>query len=179
MVCFRCEMIVKSELENMGIQYVSVKIGEAELVNNITAEQSNLLNAALKKSGLELINDKRSILIEKIKNIIIEMVHYSENRIKVNLSEYLSEKLNHDYTYLSALFSEAKGISIEQFFIKHRIERAKELLTYNEYNINEIADKLHYSSAAHLCNQFKKITNVTPTSFKRLENKHRIAFEYI
>jgi AraC-like DNA-binding protein len=172
-------MIVKSELENTGIQYVSVKIGEAEVINNITAEQRDQLNAALKKSGLELIDDKKSILIEKIKNIIIEMVHYSETRINVNLSEYLSEKLNHDYTYLSNLFSEVKGTSIEQFFIKHRIERAKELLAYDEYNLNEIADKLHFSSAAHLCNQFKKITNVTPTCFKRLENKQRKAFEYV
>jgi AraC-like DNA-binding protein len=171
MVCIRCEMVVKSELEKMRIQYVSVKIGEAEIINEFTPEQRETFNTALKKSGLELLDDKKSILVEKIKNVLIELIHYTEDQIKVNLSEYLSEKLAYDYTYLANLFSEVKGITIEQFFIIHRIERAKELLVYDELRLSEIADRLHFSSVAHLCKQFKKVTGLTPSHFKKLKNK--------
>ncbi len=173
MVCIRCEMVVKSELEKLEIEYISVKIGEAVIKEDLTTEQREQFNIALKKSGLELLDDKKSMIVEKIKNVIIELVHYTEDQIKVNLSEYLSEKLNYDYTYLANLFSEVKGTTIEQFFISHRIERVKELLVYDELNLTEIAEKLHYSSVAHLCKQFKKVTGLTPSHFKQLKNKRR------
>lgn len=173
MVCIRCEMVVKSELEKLGLKYISVRIGEVEIKAEFTLEQRGLLNIALKKSGLELLDDKKSMLVEKIKNVIIELVHYTEDQLKENLSEYLTKKLNYDYTYLANLFSEVKGTTIEQFFIAHRIERVKELLVYDELNLTEIADKLHYSSVAHLCKQFKKVTGLTPSHFKQLKNKRR------
>jgi AraC-like DNA-binding protein len=173
MVCIRCEMVVKSELEKMGLLYKSVKIGEAEIYKVLTPEQREQFNIALKKSGLELLDDNKSILVEKIKNVIIELVHYNEEQIKVNLSDYLKEKLNYDYTYLANLFSDVKGTTIEQFFIAHRIERVKELLVYDELTLTEIAGKLHYSSSAHLCKQFKKVTGLTPSHFKKLKNARR------
>jgi AraC-like DNA-binding protein len=179
MVCIRCEMVVKSELEKIGIQYRSVKIGETEIYNELTAEQRTQFNLALKKSGLELLDDNKSILVEKIKNVIIELVHYNEELIKVNLSDYLREKLGYDYTYLANLFSEVKGTTIEQFFIAHRIERVKELLVYDELNLSEIANKLHYSSSAHLCKQFKKVTGLTPSHFKKLKNARRDTLENV
>lgn len=173
MVCIRCEMVVKSELEKLGLQHISVKIGEAVVKKDLSPAQREQFNIALKKSGLELLDDKKSMLVEKIKNVIIELVHYTEDQIKVNLSDYLNKKLNYDYTYLANLFSEVKGTTIEQFYISHRIERAKELLVYDELNLTEIADKLHYSSVAHLSNQFKKVTGLTPSHFKQLKNKRR------
>jgi AraC-like DNA-binding protein len=133
------------------------------------------LSIALKKYGLELMDDKRSILVEKIKTVIIELVHYTDEQIKINLSDYLSEKLNHDYTYLANLFSEVKGTTIEQFYLAHKIEKVKELLVYDELNLTEIAWKLHYSSVAHLSNQFKKMTGLTPSHFKNLKCKRRKA----
>jgi len=173
MVCIRCKMVVKSELEKLGLNYISVDLGEVEIQENLSAEQRSLLSEALEKSGLELMDDKKSILVEKIKGIIIELVHYSEEQIKVNLSDYLSEKLHHDYTYLSNLFSEVKGTSIEKFYLSHKIERVKELLVYDELSLTEIAFRLHYSSVAHLSNQFKKITGLTPTHFKNLKQNRR------
>jgi AraC-like DNA-binding protein len=166
-------MVVKSELEKLDLNYISVDLGEVEVKENISAEQRSLLSVALKKSGLELMDDKKSILVEKIKGIIIELVHYSEEQIKINLSDYISEKLNHDYTYLSNLFSEVKGTSIEKFYLAHKIERVKELLVYDELSLTEIAFKLHYSSVGHLSNQFKKITGLTPTHFKNLKDNRR------
>jgi AraC-like DNA-binding protein len=179
MVCIRCEMVVKSELEKLGLKYNSVKIGEADIKEGLSQEQREQFNLALKKSGLELLDDKKSMLVEKIKNVIIELVHYSEDQIRVNLSDYLNEKLNYDYTYLANLFSEVKGTTIEQFFIAHRIERAKELLVYDQLNLTEIAEKLHFSSVAHLSNQFKKITGLTPSHFKRLKNRRRGTLENV
>ncbi len=173
MVCIRCKMVVKSELEKLGLHYLSVELGEAEIVEDPSAEQLNLLDIALKKSGLELMENKKSILVEKIKTIIIELVHYNDDQIKINLSVYLSEKLNFNYTYLANLFSEVKGITIEQFYLAHKIEKVKELLIYDELNLTEIAWKMHYSSVAHLSNQFKKMTGLTPTHFKNLKNKRR------
>jgi AraC-like DNA-binding protein len=175
MVCIRCKMVVKSELEKLGVHYISVDLGEAEVFETLVPEQLNSLRSALKKSGLELMDDKKSILVEKIKTIIIELVHYTDEQIKVNLSDYLSEKLNYDYTYLANLFSEVKGTTIEQFYLGHKIEKVKELLVYNELNLTEIADKLHYSSVAHLSNQFKKMTGLTPSHFKHLKHKRRNA----
>ncbi len=177
MVCIRCKMVVKAELEKLGLHYSVVELGEAEIKESITSEQRNTLNIDLKKSGLELMDDKKSMLIEKIKNIIIELVHYSDEQPKINFSDYISEKLNHDYTYLANLFSEVEGTTIEKFFIAHKIERVKELLVYDELNLTEIAYKLHYSSVAHLSNQFKKVTGLTPSHFKQLRHKRRIMLE--
>src|SRR3972149_2818723 len=173
MVSNRCKMLVKSELGKLGLHYIIVELGEVEIMESLSVKQQNLLNAGLKKSGLELIGDKKSMLIEKIKNIIIELVHYSEEQLKINFSDYLSEKLNYDYTYLANLFSENKGITIEHFLITHKIERVKELLIYDELNISEIAYKMHYSSIAHLSNQFKKMTGLTPSQYKQLRHKRR------
>jgi AraC-like DNA-binding protein len=170
-------MVVKSELEKIGLHYIDVKIGEADIIENISPEQLQQLDIGLRKSGLQLMDNKRSILVEKIKNIIIELVHYSDEQIKINLSDYLSEKLHYDYTYLANLFSEVKGITIEKFYLTHKIEKVKELIVYNELNLTEIAYKMHYSSVAHLSNQFKKVTGLTPTHFKQLKNKRRETLE--
>jgi AraC-like DNA-binding protein len=179
MVCIRCKMVVKAELEKLGLHYRTVELGEAEIKDSISEEQRDQLDKALKKSGLELMDDKKSMLIEKIKNVIVELVHYSEEQPKINLSDFLSEKLNHDYTYLANLFSEVEGTTIEQFYIAHKIELVKELLVYDDLNLTEIAYKLHYSSVAHLSNQFKKITGLTPSHFKQLRHKRRIMLENV
>ena len=174
MVCVRCKMVVKSELKKLGLHYVSVELGEAEIMEDISSDQIELLSVALRKTGLELMDDKKSILVERIKTIIIDLVHYTDDQIKVNLSDYLSEKLNHNYTYLANLFSEVKGTTIENFYLTHKIEMVKELLVYDELNLTQIADKLHYSSVAHLSNQFKKMTGLTPSHFKNLKHKRHI-----
>lgn len=175
MVSTRCQLVVKTELNKLGLHYTTVELGEAEVIENISQEQLEHLNVALKKTGLELMNDNKTILVEKIKTIIIELIHYSDEEIKINLSDYLSEKLNHNYTYLSNLFSEVKGTTIEKFYLSHKIEKVKELLVYDELNLTEIAYKLHYSSVAHLSNQFKKMTGLTPSHFKNLRYKKRNA----
>jgi len=177
MVCIRCQIVVKSELERLGLNYIYVRIGEADIIGDILPEQLEQLDIALRKSGLLLMDDKKSVLVEKIKTAIIELVHYSEEQIKVNLSDYLCEKLNYDYTYLANLFSEVKGITIEKFYLTHKIEKVKELIVYDELNLSEIAYKMNYSSVAHLSNQFKKYTGLTPTHFKMLKNKRRQTLE--
>jgi len=179
MVCIRCQMVVKAELEKLGIQDVDVKIGEADIMEEISPRQVDHLDIALRKSGLLLMDNKKSILVEKIKNSIIELVHYTDDQIRSNLSDYLSEKLNYDYTYLANLFSEVKGITIEKFYLTHKIEKVKELIVYDELNLTEIAYKLHYSSVAHLSNQFKKYTGLTPSHFKKLKNKRRGTLEKV
>lgn len=179
MVSTRCKMAVKEELRNLGLHFIVVDLGEVEIMENITMSQRELLKANLLHSGLELMDDKRAMLIEKIKNVIIEMVHHSDEVIKVNFSNYLSEKMNHDYTYLSNLFSEVQGTTIEQFIISHKIERIKELIIYGEHNITEIAWKLGYSSVAHLSSQFKKVTGLSPSHFKQLKDKRRSPLEDI
>lgn len=179
MVCIRCKMVVKAELEKLGLEYISVDLGEANLTGNITEDQKKKLDVSLKKSGLELLDDKKSMLVEKIKIIIIELVHYREDQLKVNLSDFLSEKLNYDYTYLANLFSETQGTTIEKFLINHKIERVKELLVYDELNLKEIAFKIHYSSVAHLSSQFKRITGLTPSQFKQLKHRQRNALENV
>ena len=171
MVSLRCKMLVKEELHTLGLRYVSIDLGLVETQEDISAEQREQLKTNLLRSGLELLDDKRSILIEKIKNVIIEMIHYSDELPKVNYSDYISEKLNYDYTYLSNIFTEVKGITIQQFIIINKIERVKELLLYDELNLTEISYKLHYSSVAHLSNQFKKITGISPSFFKKLKKK--------
>jgi AraC-like DNA-binding protein len=142
-----------------------------DIITDLTAEQHALLKSRLAKSGLELLDDKKGVLIERIKNVIIEMIHYMDEIPKVNYSDYISEKLGYDYTYLSNVFSEVKGVTIQQFIILHKIEKVKELLLYDELSLTEIAYKLHYSSVGHLSNQFKKITGLSPTYFKNLKQK--------
>jgi AraC-like DNA-binding protein len=173
MVCLCCKLVVKEELAKLGYHFVSVELGEAEVIENVSVGQHELLRIALLKSGLELMDDKKSILIQKIKNVVVELVHYSEEPLTINFSEYLSQKLNYDYTYLANLFSEVQGTTIEKFLIAHKIERVKELLVYNEFNLTEIAYRMHYSSVAHLSAQFKKVTGLTPSHFKQLKNKRR------
>lgn len=171
MVSLRCKMVVKDELKKLGIHYVILDLGMVELLQDITEEQRLLLKANLLRYGLELLEDQRSILIERIKNLITEMIHYSDELPDTNYSDYISQKIGHDYTYLSNIFSEVKGITIQQFIIMHKIERVKELLLYDELNLTEISYKLHYSSVAHLSNQFKKITGLSPSFYKKLKQK--------
>ncbi len=177
MVCIRCKMVVKDELTKLGLHYSTVDLGEADIMENISAMQQQQFKASLLKSGLELIDDKKSELIQKIKNVIIELVHYSEEPLSINFSEYLSQKLLYDYTYLANLFSEVQGTTIEHFMIAHKIERVKELLVYDELNLTEIAYQMHYSSVAHLSAQFKKVTGLTPTHFKQIKNRRRSMLE--
>lgn len=177
MVCIRCKMAVKDILQRQGIKYVSVDLGEANIIEPVTTEQLDKIRVLLLKSGLELMDDKKSVLIEKIKAIIIDLVHYSEEPLNINLSEYLSRQLSYDYKYMANLFSEVQGTTIEKFYIAHKIERVKELLVYNELTLTDIAFKMHYSSVAHLSNQFKKVTGLTPSHFKQLKNKRRSVLE--
>ncbi|MCX6234084.1 MAG: AraC family transcriptional regulator [Bacteroidetes bacterium] len=179
MVSIRCKMVVKSELDKLALHYRKVDLGEVDVRENITPEQRDQLKTSLLKSGLELMDDKKAILIEKIKTIIIEMIHYADEPPKTNFSDYLCEKLNYDYTYLANLFSEVTGITIEHYIIAHKIERVKELLIYDELNLTEISYKLNYSSVAHLSNQFKKVTGLTPTFFKQLKRKKRLTLNNV
>lgn len=179
MVSARCKMAVKEELKKLGLHFIVVDLGEVEIMENISTEQREQLRMALHNSGLELMDDKKAILIEKIKNSIIEMVHHSDGESNVNFSDFLSEKLDHNYTYLANLFSEVQGTTIEQFMIAHKVERIKELIIYDELNITEIAWKMNYSSVAHLSNQFKKMTGLTPSHFKQLKDKKRTPIEEI
>lgn len=170
-------MVVKAELEKLGLHYKSVELGEVDIVENISDEQRRQLRTGLLKSGLEVMDDKKAMLIEKIKNVIIEMVHYQDELPKINFSDYISEKLRHDYTYLANIFSEVVGSTIEHYIIAHKIERVKELLVYDELTLSEISYKLGYSSVAHLSNQFKKVTGLSPSHFKKLKNKRRRTLE--
>ncbi len=179
MVSLRCKMVVKEELKKMGLHYVIVELGEVEIMETLSAEQRTQLKELLLTSGLELMDDKKAVLIEKVKNIIIEMIHYSDELPNTNFSDFLSEKLNFDYTYLSNMFSEVNGITIRQFIINHKVERIKELIIYEELNMTEIAWKMKYSSVAHMSNQFKKITGLTPSHFKQLKDKRRSPIENI
>lgn len=179
MVSERCKMAVKEELKKLGLHFIVVSLGEVEIMENISMDMRAQVKAGLLLSGLELMDDKKAMLIEKIKNAIVEMVHHSDEMIKVNFSDYLAEKLSHDYTYMANLFSEVQGTTIEQFIISHKIERIKELIIYGELNITEIAWKMNYSSVAHLSNQFKKMTGLSPSHFKQLKDKRRSPIEEI
>jgi len=179
MVSNRCKMAVKEELKKLGLHFIVVDLGEVEIMEDITYEQKEKLKIGLLNSGLELMDDKRSVLIGKIKNVIIEMIHHSDESIKINFSIFLSDKLHHDYTYLANLFSEVQGITIEHFIINHKIERIKELIIYDELNITEIAHLMNYSSVSHLSNQFKKVTGLSPSHFKKLKVKRRNPIEEI
>ncbi len=177
MVSLRCKIIVKQELQRLGIKYAMIDLGYVEIDEDISHELRELLRVNLLVSGLELMNDKRSILVEKVKSVIIEMIHYMDDVPKVNNSDYISEKLSLDYTYLSNIFSEVKGITIQQYIIIHKIEKVKELLLYDELTLSEISYRLHYSSVGHLSNQFKKITGLSPSFFKSLKKKRQSLLE--
>lgn len=172
-------MEVKAELKKLGLHFIVVDLGEIEIMEELSADQRNHLKVALYSVGFELMDDKRAILIERIIGAIIEMVHNTTEISKLNFSDYLSEKLNHHYTYLSNIFSEVKGITIQQFIIIHKVERIKELLMYGELNLTEISYLLNYSSVAHLSNQFKKITGLSPSHFKTLKDRKRMPIEEI
>lgn len=171
MVSIRCKMVVKEAFKKLSLHYVTLNLGEVDVFESITEKQREKLKAILLKSKLELMDDKKAILIERIKGVIVEMVHYAEELPKTNFSNFLSKKLDYDYTYLANLFSDTQGTTIEQYIIMHKIEKVKELIIYDELNLTEIADKLHYSGVAHLSSQFKKITGLTPSYFKTLKNK--------
>ena len=172
-------MVVKEVLKELGLHFVVVELGEVDIMEDLTLELRNQLKASLLECGLELMDDKRAVLIEKIKKVIIEMVHYADERPKTNFSDYISQKLNHDYTYLSNLFSEVSGTTIEHYIIAHKIEKVKELILYDELNLTQISYKMNYSSVAHLSNQFKKVTGLTPSHFKQLKDKKRNPIEDI
>ncbi len=171
MVSLRCKMIVHEELKKLGLQYVVLDLGMVEILEDITNEQREKLKISLLHWGLEMLDDRRSILIEKIKNVIVEMIHHTDEIPEVNYSDYISEKLGYNYNYLADIFSEVKGMTIQQFIISHKIERVKELLLYDELSLTQISYKLHYSSPAHLSTQFKKITGLSPSFFKQLKQK--------
>lgn len=177
MVSLRCKMVVMEELKKLGLEYMNLDLGMVELKEDITPDQRDQLKRNLLKWGLQLLDDKKSILIEKIKNVIIEMIHYADDLPDENYSDYISDKLNLDYTYLSNIFSEVKGITIQQFIILHKVEKVKELLLYDELNITEISYKLNYSSVAHLSNQFKKVTGLSPSFFKKMKQKRKSNLE--
>lgn len=171
MVSQRCKLLVEEELRNSEIKYLHIELGVVLLAEEISNPKLELLKDNLKQWGLELLDDKKAILIERIKNVVIEMIHYTEELPKVNYSDYISEKLGYDYTYLSNIFLEEKGITIQQYIINNKIERVKELLLYDELNLTEISYQLHYSSVAHLSNQFRKITGISPSYFKKMKLK--------
>lgn len=179
MVSLRCKMIVQEELKKLGLRYIIVDLGMVEIIEDITQKQRGELKGNLLKSGLELLDNKKSILIEKIKNVITEMIHHSDELPKTNYSDYISKKLNYDYTYLSNVFSEVKSITIQQFIIIHKIEKVKELLLYDELNLTEISYKLHYSSVSHLSKQFKKVTGLSPSFYKQLKQKRKENLENV
>lgn len=179
MVSARCKAVVKDELTRLGLHFIVVDLGEVDIMETLSAEDWLELKTRLHDAGLELMDNKRAILIEQIKNVVVEMVHHSDELIKVNFSHYLSEKLHRDYTYMANLFSEVQGSTIEHFIISHKIERIKELILYDELNITEIAYKMNYSSVAHMSNQFKKMTGLSPSHFKKLKVKQRNPIEDI
>lgn len=179
MVCDRCKLVVKAELKKLGFNPVSVELGEVILEKEITAGQKHEIAEMLLSFGFELIDDKRSRIIEKIKNVIINLVHHNDNPVHINLSDVLAGELHHDYSYLSNLFSEVEGTTIEKYFIAQKIEKVKELLVYDELTLKEIADRMNYSSAAYLSNQFKRVTGLTPGHFKKIKETKRKPLDHI
>ena len=173
MVCDRCIMVVQNELEKLGLDAKNIKLGEVILSKEITSLEKENLSKTLEPLGFEVIDDKKGRIIEKIKNIIIDLVHHQDNDVKINLSDVLSDKLHHDYNYLSNLFSEVEGTTIEKYFIAQKVEKVKELLVYDELLLSEIANRLNYSSVAYLSNQFKKVTGLTPSHFKQIKEDKR------
>lgn len=179
MVCNRCISAVSTLLAELKISFISVQLGEVLLQKELSQKQINALKTGLAELGFELLDDAKKKIIEKIKNIIVKHVHHSEGNEPYNLSEILSSSLHKDYSYLSNLFSEVEGITIEKYFINQKIEKTKELLVYDELSLSEIAFQLNYSSVAHLSSQFKKVTGLTPSHFKKLGIKPRISLDKI
>ncbi len=177
MVCSRCIMVVKSELEAFGFHPISVALGEVAISETITKDQKQEINKKLLAFGFELIDDKRSRIVEKVKTLIVDLVHSKNNSLQINLSDYLVDSINQDYSHISNLFSQVEGTTIEQYYILQKIERVKELLVYDELSLNEIAFQLKYSSASHLSKQFKKVTGLTVTHFRNLKNQKRNPLE--
>ncbi|GAB2810326.1 hypothetical protein GCM10027043_07100 [Ferruginibacter profundus] len=175
----RCKAVVKEALKELGLHFIIVDLGEVDIMETLSAMQLDTLKGMLLKSGLELMDDRKAVLIDKIKQAVIEMVYQSDELVKINFSVYLTEKLQQDYNSLANLFSEVQGATIEQFVIGHKVERIKELMIYGELNITEIAWKMNYSSVAHLSNQFKKVTGLSPSHFKQLRNKRESPAEEI
>lgn len=173
MVCNRCIMVVKAELEKFGLHPVAISLGEAEITEDISREEKSSLNDQFQNLGFSIIDDRKSRWIEKIKNLVIELVYSETKEPKQKLSEYISEQLHHDYSYLSKLFSEVEGMTVEKYLIMHKIERVKELLVYDELSLSQIAADLDYSSVSYLSKQFKKVTGLTPTHFKEIREKKR------
>ncbi len=173
MVCSRCKMVVKSELEKLGLHPVAVDLGEVEIADDLQGLQRQDIHAALQKFGFALLDDKKSVIIERVKNLLVDLVQNKNNQLKTNLSDYLSRELNHDYTYITNLFTQVEGTTIEQYFIAQKIERVKELLVYDELTLSEISYQLNYSSVSHLGKQFKKVTGLTPSHYKQLKEKKR------
>ncbi len=177
MVCSRCKMVVKSELEKLGLRPLAVDLGEVEIAADLEGYQRQDVHAALQKFGFALLDDKKSVIIERVKNLIVDLVQNKNNQLKTNLSDYLSRELNHDYTYITNLFTQVEGTTIEQYFIAQKIERVKELLVYDEMSLSEISYQLNYSSVSHLSKQFKKVTGLTPSHYKQLKEKKRNPLE--
>jgi YesN/AraC family two-component response regulator len=172
-------MVVKDELIKFGVHPISIELGEVEITEELNAQKKNRFDKILQSFGFELIDNKKSRLIEQIKNTIVEQVHYSQHPLTNNFSEHISQKVHHDYNYLSNLFSEVEGITIEKYFISQKIEKVKELLKYDELSLSQIADRLSYSSVAYLSNQFKKVTGLTPSYYKNSAQKKRIPLDKI
>ena len=177
MVCSRCKMVVKAELEQFGVHPLAVELGEVEIEETLGKPQLSQLNQRFLLLGFELLDDKKSRMIEKVKNLIVDLVHGKDNAIKTNLSDYIAFEIGYDYSYISSLFSQHESTTIEQYYVLQKVERVKELLVYDELNLNEIADRLNYSSASHLSKQFKKITGLTPSYFKALKEQKRRPLE--
>ena len=173
MVCNRCIMVVQNELDKLGIAVKNIKLGEVTIAGKLSPEEKENVAKALVPLGFEVIDEKKSRIIEKIKNIIIDLVHHQDNALTGNLSDILRSQLHHDYNYLSNLFSEVEGTTIEKYFIAQKIEKVKELLVYDEFSLSEIAFRLNYSSTAYLSNQFKKVTGLTPSHFKKIKEEKR------
>ena len=179
MVSRSCILMVKSELDKLCVPYINVSLGEIEIDGTLTPELYQQTIQALQKSGFDVLLNNQKILTERIKNIIVEFVHYTEDDLKFNFSSYLSSKLKLHYTYLSNVFFKEQGISIKQYTIAQRVERVKELITYEELNLTEIAFKTNYSSIAHLSRQFKKTTGISPSNYKKLNDKMLIPIEQV
>jgi len=179
MVSTRCKMVVRDVLNNLELHYVMPDMGVVDIMEDITDNQRGQIRDGLFEAGLELMEDKKAVLIEQIKAIIIEMVHFSEDIPKLNFSDLLTEKLHYDYTYMANLFSQIQGITIEHYIIANKIERVKEYIMYDELSITEIAFKMHYSSVAHLSNQFKKVTGLSPSHYKQLKDKRRMPIDEV
>ena len=173
MVCNRCILVVQNELDKLGIAANNIKLGEITLEKDLTTAEREALENVLDPLGFQVIVDKKSRMIEKIKNVIIDLVHHQDNDAKTNLSDVLSDALHHDYNYLSNLFSDIEGTTIEKYFIAQKVEKIKELLVYDELSLSEIADRMNYSSVAYLSNQFKKVTGLTPSHFKQIREDKR------